>query len=313
MDLLFVLLGVGLLYLGGDRLITDSSKLGGALKMSPMVVGLTLVAFGTSAPEMATTLNASWRGASAMAFGNVVGSNIANLGLILGITAMLYPIETHARFLKREMPIVILVGVLLLPVLDNGVVGRREGLFFLFLLIPYLMLLFRSKEEEKRGVEKTFAQEFGDGTVSIPKAALGVLVGCGVLVAGAHLLINGAVGIARDFEVSERIIGLTLLSLGTSLPELASCLCAARKGEGDIVLGNLAGSNIFNVLAVLGSAALINPIAVPTEGVALDLFVMIGVSVVVLGLIIRDRRLSRFEGLLLTTGYILYVGFLYSG
>ncbi|MBW2712636.1 MAG: calcium/sodium antiporter [Deltaproteobacteria bacterium] len=305
-----IVVGVSLLYFGGEKLIEYSCELGRALKMSPMVVGLTIVAFGTSAPEMATTLMASERGASAMAFGNVVGSNIANLALVLGLTAMVGPISTHARFLRREMPIVILVGLMLLPVLRVHVIERSVGALFLFLLIPYLWLLLRD-ERESEAVEAEFAEEFGGEAVLRPKCLLGVVVSSVMLVGGAHTLIDGAVSVAQVYEVSERVIGLTLLALGTSLPELASCLAAARKGEGDIVLGNLVGSNIFNVLAVLGTAAMIHPVEIPENaGVAVDLAVMIGTSVVLLGLIVRDFYLSRLEGGCLVAGYIYYISYL---
>ncbi len=310
MDSILIIVGISLLYFGGEKLIDYSCEMGRALKISPMVVGLTIVAFGTSAPEMATTLMAAERGASAMAFGNVVGSNIANLSLVLGITALVAPMRTHARFLHREMPIVILVGLMLLPLLQFGVVGRNTGGFFLFLLIPYLWLLLRDERESPR-VEAEFAEEFGGEGVLRPKCLVGVVVSAFMLVGGAHTLIDGAVGVAQVYQVSERVIGLTLLALGTSLPELASCLAAARKGEGDIVLGNLVGSNIFNILAVLGAAALINPIQIPQNvGVAVDLAVMIGTSVALLGLIIRDFYLSRVEGGCLVAGYLYYFGYL---
>jgi cation:H+ antiporter len=311
MDVILIVVGISLLYFGGEKLIDYSCEMGRALKLSPMVVGLTIVAFGTSAPEMATTLMASERGASAMAFGNVVGSNIANLAFVLGLTAMVAPIRTHARFLRREMPIVILVGVILLPVLHYHVIERNVGAFLLFLLIPYLWLLLHD-ERESEGVEAEFAEEFGGEAVLRPKCMVGVVVSMAMLVGGAHTLIDGAVSIAHAFDVSERVIGLTLLSLGTSLPELASCLAAARKREGDIVLGNLVGSNIFNILVVLGSAALISPVHVPDHaGVTVDLAVMIGTSVVLLGLIIRDFYLSRVEGGCLVAGYLYYLGYLF--
>ncbi len=312
MDAILIVVGILLLYFGGEKLIDYSCELGRALKISPMVVGLTIVAFGTSAPEMATTLMAAERGATAMAFGNVVGSNITNLSLVLGLTAMVAPIRTHARFLRREMPIVILVGVMLLPILHLGVVERNVGGLFLLLLIPYLWLLLRDERESPR-VEAEFAEEFGGEAVLRPKCLVGVVVSAVMLVGGAHTLIDGAVSVAQAYHVSERVIGLTLLALGTSLPELASCLAAARKGEGDIVLGNLVGSNIFNILAVLGAAALINPVHIPTHtGVAVDLAVMIGTSVVLLGLIIRDFYLSRLEGGCLVAGYLYYFGYLFA-
>jgi cation:H+ antiporter len=311
MDSILIIVGISLLYFGGEKLIEYSCELGRAMKVSPMVVGLTIVAFGTSAPEMATTLMAAERGASAMAFGNVVGSNIANLAFVLGLTALVAPIRTHARFLRREMPIVILVGVMLLPVLRIHVIERSVGAFFLFLLLPYLWLLLRDERESAR-VEAEFAQEFGGEAVMRSKCLVGVVVSIVMLVGGAHTLIDGAVGIAQACHVSDRVIGLTLLALGTSLPELASCLAAARKGEGDIVLGNLVGSNIFNILAVLGAAALINPVHIPDNvGVTVDLAVMIGTSVVLLGLIVRYFYLSRVEGGCLLAGYLYYFGYLF--
>jgi cation:H+ antiporter len=316
MDATLIIVGIALLYFGGERLIDYACELGKAFKVSPLVVGLTIVAFGTSAPEMATTLMATGRGASAMAFGNVVGSNIANLAFVLGLTALVAPIRTHAKFLRREMPIVILVGLMLLPVLHVGVIDRAIGSFFLFLLIPYLWLLLRDGRESP-DVQQEFAEEFGGEstceTRGRSKCCLGVVISSVMLVGGAHTLIDGAVGIAESFNVSERVIGLTLLSLGTSLPELASCMAAARKGEGDIVLGNLVGSNIFNVLVVLGTAALINPIHIPVHaGVMVDMAVMIGTSVVLLGLIVRDFYLSRIEGGCLVAGYLYYVGYLFA-
>jgi len=305
----FVLAGVVLLYFGGDWLIRFSSQLGTALCISPMVVGLTIVAFGTSAPELATALMASSRGADGIVFGNVVGSNIANLSLILGLTAAFRSICIQAQFVKREIPIAIAVGLLLVPIASGNVLTWHVGVIFLLMLVPYIWILLRGKA--KASVEAEFAQEFGDGKISIGRAVIGVVVSSGMLLGGAHVLVDGAVDIARAFEISERIIGLSLVAVGTSLPELASCIAASRKGEGDIVVGNLVGSNIFNVLCVLGAATLVHPLQIPAQGVGVDLTVMVGGSLLVFGLVVNDRCLQRWEGITLVIGYFSYIGFLY--
>ena len=308
-DVCLVLLGTLLLYAGGEALVRNAVRLARTWDVSPLVIGLTVVAFGTSSPELAATLNAATRGVPEIALGNVIGSNIANLGLILGITALVYPIRTQARFIRREVPIMIGVSALLPVFLLNGVIGRLQGLLLLALLVPYLWVLLRSREPV--GVEAEFTQEYDRPTGSTWWPLMGTVVGIALLAVGAHSLVEGGVNIARTMGVPERVIGLTLVAFGTSLPELAAALVAAIRREAGIVLGNLIGSNIFNVLVVLGTTALIKPLTVPFNGIWIDLGVMLALSLTVVPLLATGYRIGRLEGAVLLVAYLAYVGYLY--
>lgn len=311
LDLLLVALGVLLLYGGGEALVTGASALARRLGMSPLVVGLTVVAFGTSAPELAATLAAALQGSPEVAFGNVVGSNVFNVGMILGVAALLYPLAARGRFLRREMPFMIGTGALMLVLVANGRVGRLEGLLLLALLALYLWTLLR-KDEESARVAAEFAREYGEVATSVWASTARVVVGIVVLVVGAKVLVLGAVGVARDLGISERVIGLTLVAFGTSLPELASSVVAAIRREGDIILGNVVGSNVFNVLAILGTTSLVVPIEVDIgAGTWIDLFVMLGFSVVLWPFLYSGRRLERWEGAVLLIAFAAYMGWLF--
>ncbi len=304
-----IVAGVGLLYLGGEFLVRGAVDLARRVGLSPLVVGLTVVAFGTSSPELAATLAASFEGSPAVAVGNVFGSNVANLGLILGAAALVFPLTADARFLRREVPLMIVVSALVWPLGRDGVYGRLEGFALLALLTLYLVVLLRGRERSEVG---TRYRELG-GEVHRPlwRSAAAVAGGIAGLVAGAHFLVDGAVAVARGFGVPETVIGLTLVAVGTSLPELASCLVAAARREGDIVLGNLVGSNLFNVLGILGTSALVRPLVLPFAAVRSDFAVMMAFSLAVVPLLLVGRRLSRLEGGLLVAAYAGYVIYLY--
>ncbi len=310
MDLFLIMLGAALLYVGGEVLVKNATRLARAVGVSPLTVGLTVVAFCTSSPELATTLAAALEGSPDTALGNVVGSNSANLGLVLGLTALLYPLRTRVRFLRREVPFMIGTGVLLLLLVGSGILGRPSGALLLSLLGLYLLVLLRSGDhaeaEDEPAEEKDEA-----GTVKTWKALAGVALGIGLLVGGAHALIEGAVSLAHAFDVPERVIGLTLVAFGGSLPELAGSLVAAFKREGDLILGNLIGSNVFNVLFVLGATAAVRPLAVSAEAFLPDLLVMLGLSLLVLLFLITGRRLGRREALILVGAYATYVVLLF--
>jgi cation:H+ antiporter len=309
-DLLLVAVGVALLWIGGESLISGATALARRLGMSPLVVGLTVVAFGTSAPELAATLAAALQGSPEVAFGNVVGSNIFNVGLILGVAALVFPLAARARFLRREMPFMIATSALLLPLVANGRIGRLEAVLLLALLGGYLWVLLR-KDEESARVAEEFAQEYAEVEAPLWASVLRVAVGIGVLVVGAQVLVVGAVAIAREVGLSERVIGLTLVACGTSLPELASSLVAAARRQGDIVLGNVVGSNIFNVLAILGTTSLIVPIQIEVgAGTWIDLAVMLAMSLALWPFLHTNRRLERWEGVLLIAGFVAYMGWL---
>ncbi len=310
LNLFLIALGALLLYLGGEFLVRNATRLAAAMGTSPVVIGLTVVAFGTSSPELATTLTAAVGGSPEAALGNAVGSNIANLGLVLGLTALLYPLRTRMRFIRRELPFMIGVGALLVPLLGSGVLGRLEGLLLLFLLGAYLWVLLGSGKADAN--HETVSQENGGESRLTWVTPVGVLAGAGLLVVGAHTLIEGALGLARAFDVPERVVGLTLIAVGGSLPELAGCLVAALRRQGGIVLGNLVGSNVLNVLFVLGLTALVRPLSVSPEDFTVDLLVMVGLSLLALPFLFTGRRLGRREGTVLLAAYCAYVGFLYS-
>ncbi len=304
-----VAIGALLLYLGGEFLVRNATRLAAATGMSPLVIGLTVVAFGTSSPELATTLIAAVEGSPETALGNAIGSNIANLGLILGLAALLYPLRTRTRFLRRELPFMIGVGALLIPLLASGALGRGGGLLLMLLLGIYLWSILQGGAADAE--DERFSRKNGGGSGVAWVASLGILAGAGLLVAGAHTLLEGAIGIARAFDVPERVVGLTLVAVGGSLPELAGCLVASLKRQGGIVLGNLVGSNILNILFVLGLTALVRPLAVPPGAFTGDLLVMLGLSFLVLPFLVTGRRLGRREGAVLLGAYCAYVGFLY--
>lgn len=310
MDLLQILLGAALLYAGGEGLVRGASALGRTLGLTPMVIGLTVVSFGTSSPELAASLVGVLQGAPAVSFGNIVGSNIANLGLVLGATAAIWPLAVAARFLKREMPLLAVISASMFWLVRDGTVDRLEGLVLLVVLAIYLRILLR-KPAEPEVVTEEFEREYGDGKISVAWSVLLVLGGIGLLVLGANSLVQGAVGIARSLGVSERVIGLTIVAFGTSLPELAACVVAAMRREGDIVLGNLIGSNVFNILFILGVTSLVHPLSVDTQAVRLDLAVMLALTFVVWGFLTTGKRLVRWEGVVLFVGYGVYVASLF--
>ncbi len=309
MSVLYIVGGIALLYLGGERLVASAARLARGLGISPMAIGLTVVAFGTSSPELLTTLAAAFRGNPGIAVGNVVGSNISNIGLILGLTVVMAPIRTNALFIKRELPFMIGVAILPAPFLLDGMLGRIEGLVLLGLLAAYVWFLLRGGEAPD--IEEEFAREYGAAAGPAWRNWLGVALGLAVLVFGAHLLVTGATGVARSLGIPDLVIGLTVVAIGTSLPELATSIVAAVKGEPDIALGNIVGSNIFNVLCILGTTALIRPLAMPFDAVAVDLIVMIGFSALALPFLLTGLRLGRLEGAALLGLYAAYAASLF--
>ncbi|MEM9292974.1 MAG: calcium/sodium antiporter [Acidobacteriota bacterium] len=302
-----ILGGVVLLYLGGEALVRGASRVALRFGLSPLVIGLTVVAFGTSAPELAASLAAVYEGSEGIALGNVLGSNIANIGLILGLAALMRPLTAESVVLKREIPFMIFVSVLLVPMALDGAFQRFDGGLMLFFFVGYLFVLLR-KGEAPPDVD----EELGDldpSEISVNREVVLIAVGIAMLVLGSDLLVQGAVEIARYFSVSEQVIGLTLVAFGTSLPELATSVVAARKGEGDIVLGNVIGSNIFNVLLVLGTTSLLLEIPAALAAIQRDLItgLVFSVVVVIFLLVPKPLHLGRGEGSVLLAAYIGYI------
>ncbi len=310
MDLLFLLAGVGLLYLGGEGLVRGGVGLGRKLGMSPLVIGLTIVSCGTSSPELAASLAAVLEGSPAIAVGNVIGSNIANLALVLGLTALVWPLTSSARFLGRDTAVMLTASLALFALIRDDIVSRVEGGILLGAMAAYLLLLL-TRSSEERDVTQEFETAVLTTRAGLWRALVMVLVGTGLLVLGAKLLVTGAVGIAQSLGVSERVIGLTMVAFGTSLPELAASLVAAVRHHSEIVLGNLIGSNIFNILLILGGTALVQPIAAPWAELRIDLLVMLAIAVLGPMLLFSGQRISRWEGGLLLLCYGGYVALLF--
>lgn len=308
---LWVILGIALLYFGGELLVRHAVALARRIGMSPLVVGLTIVAFGTSSPELAASLAAAIAGNSQLAYGNVVGSNIANLSLVLGLAALVHPLRTQARFIKREMPFLLLVSLALYLVVVDGQIGRLEGALLFSGLLVYLSYLLREKEEAPE-VEAEFAAEYARTGPNPWSSLIGIAVGTALLAAGASMLVEGASSLARAWGVSNRVVGLTVVALGTSLPELASSLVAARKGESELVLGNLVGSNVFNTLAILGLTALAHPLHINGAGRTVDLLVMLALVLLAWPFLYSGLRLGRREGAVLLLVYLAYAHYLFT-
>ncbi len=309
MALHLVLLIVGLILLtaGAEGLVRGGASLARRLGLTPLVVGLTVVAFGTSMPELVVSLSSALRGAGDISLGNVVGSNIFNVGVILGLSAVVSPIRIQLGLIKLDMPVLIGISLLALGLALSGSVSRGAGVVLVILLIAYTAFNIRLARKQTAAA---VAQEFEEGvpgpTASLWLDLLFILGGLGLLIYGSNLLVNSAIALARAFGVSEAVIGLTLVAAGTSMPELATSLVAALRRQSDIAVGNVVGSNIFNILGILGVTAVVQPVLAP--GISrLDLGVMVAYAVVLLPLLWSGRRLDRREGLLLVGGYLAYL------
>ncbi|MDE0898382.1 MAG: calcium/sodium antiporter [Longimicrobiales bacterium] len=306
-DVALLTLGVGVLYFGAEWLVRGSARLAATLGVSPIVVGLTVVSFGTSAPELVVCIVAALGGNPDLAIGNVMGSNLANIGLILGLTAIVRPLEVKSRIVWREMPIMLLVTAALFPLLWDLELTRGDGVLLLMALTAYLVSAFRSVEDqapevlgEYKNLVKTSAED--RPRVHAPDI-LWILAGSACLVLGGYCIVEGAVQVASSLGISQVVIGLTVVAVGTSLPELATAVVAAARSETDIAVGNVIGSNIFNVTAILGTAALLEPIRVPASILSRELPVVIAISLLLFPLLRSGWRIRRWEGAILLSAY----------
>jgi cation:H+ antiporter len=298
--LTYVLFALGLagLFFGGNWLVQGASALALRFRVPPLVIGLTVVGFGTSMPELLVSVQAALAGAGGIAIGNVVGSNIANILLILGISAAVGPMAATLGALRRDLAWMTGAALVTIPVFWSGFVGRWEGIALTLGILLYITVCLREAGSEE-------APEVAPAPLW--KSMLAVLAGLALLLAGARFLIDSATGIALTFGVSEAVIGLTIVAVGTSLPELATSLVAALKGQRDIALGNVVGSNIFNILAILGITALIAPIPVEPRFLAVDVPVMIAVSLLLVAIIWRMKGMGRVTGALFLAAYTGYI------
>lgn len=300
-------LGLLMLVLGADSFVRGASGLALHFGISAFVVGLVLVGFGTSAPELAVNLTAAWHGRYAMAVGNVIGSNVANVGLILGISALIAPLAVRARLLRIEVPLVIAVSIVLWLLALDGVLGRVDAALLLAGFAGLMWLVARDARMESAAVRAELS-EAATTQVDFKRNLIRLAVGLGLLLFGAHRMVNAAVGLATAWGMSDAMIGLTVVAIGTSLPELAASVMAVWRGHTDLALGNVVGSNLFNILLILGLTGAVHPLPVDAASLRVDLPVMIGFAIALYWVVRRDRVVSRREGVGLLVAYAAFLG-----
>ncbi len=318
LTLILLIIGLGLLIVGAELLVKGASRLAAGFGISPLVIGLTIVAFGTSSPEMAVSVSTALSGVSDIAVGNVVGSNIFNVLFILGISALIAPLVVSRQLIRLDVPIMIGVSLLYLALALDGVITFWEGALLFAGIIAYTTFLIVQARREKAGAaaQDEFTREYGEKQ---KLDARGVLLNIGLaiaglvlLVIGSNWLVDGAVAFARLLGVDEVVIGLTIVAAGTSLPEVATSILATIRGERDIAVGNVVGSNIFNILAVLGASALASPagLAVPASINAFDGPVMLAVAIACLPIFFTGHIIARWEGAVFLAYYVAYTAYL---
>ncbi len=305
LTLAYTAVGLVMLFLGGETLIRGASTLASRFGVSRLAIGLTVVAFGTSTPELVVSVDAAISGANDIALGNVVGSNIANITLILGLAALLRPMAVEAKIVRVDAPIMIFVSLVLIAVLADGGISRLDGSLLVLGLLAYTAFTFWEAKRESRAVREEFAAAAPPAPTSALLGNTLVVAGIILLVGGGHLLVTAAIDLAALLGISQATIGLTIVAVGTSLPELATSVIAAVRGRGDIAIGNVIGSNIFNILGIVGVTALIRPLKLG-EITWLDLGIMMGLACVVTMFIYTRLHLARVEGAILFLAFIFY-------
>jgi cation:H+ antiporter len=316
MTVVLFVIGLGLLIAGAEVLVRGASRLAAGVGVSPLVIGLTVVAFGTSSPELAVSVQSAYAGQGDIAFGNVVGSNIFNVLFILGISAIVAPLIVQQQLVRLDVPLMIGVTVLLLVFASDLQISRIEGVILFAGLITYTVFLIRQSRKEKNAqVMEEYDQEYADkpqGAGGVLKNILFIVVGLVMLVIGSRWLVDGAVVFARLLGVDDLVIGLTIIAAGTSLPEVAASIIASIKGERDIAVGNVVGSNIFNILSVLGLSSIVSPNGIPVSPAALnfDVWVMLAVAIACLPIFFTGLEIKRWEGAIFLLFYVAYTAYL---
>lgn len=310
MDFITILLliaGLVILTFGADVLVKGASSLAGSLGISPLVIGLTVVAFGTSAPEMSVSVSSAFKGSAEIAVGNVVGSNICNVLLILGLSAIAASLVVQKQLVKFDIPIMIYASLIVLLMSIDGQISRIDGVLLFAGIVAYTVFLIR--EARREGVAVVEGADDIEPPQPLWKNAILIIVGLAMLVLGSQWLVDGAVAIAKYFGLSELVIGLTIVAVGTSLPELATSVMASLKGERDIAVGNILGSNIFNIGAVLGLSGMVAPQGLPVAHTSLlvDIPVMILVALACLPVFLANYTVTRLDGVAFLVCYVVYV------
>ena len=312
-DILFVVVGLVILIWGADRFVHGASAGARNMGVPPLLIGLTIVAFATSAPEILVSAIASVKGQPGLAFGNAIGSNIANIGLVLGLVAIIRPIQLRSATLRREMPALLAVTLLTVSLFLDAYLSRIDGLVMLTGLVIVMIWLARlgMRSAPNDPIQQDFEAEIPKN-VATPRAIIWLIVGLAALLLGAHLLVKGSISIAEFYGVSDVVIGILLVAIGTSLPELAVSLVSALRGEYGLAIGNIVGSNIFNLLGVIGVAATIAPTDVVQSVLSLHIFVMVAFTLVLFAMT-HDydgkSELSRIEGIALLLAFLAYDSF----
>lgn len=300
------------LYLGGEWLVKGSTRTAFSFAVSPLIIGLTIVSLGTSAPELIVSVQAAFSGSSGIALGNVIGSNIANVGLILGVTGLIKSIKIKPTLIRREIPIMLVITIFTSALVLDGIISQVDGFILLALFVVFNWFFYYLATHEEQEVSVLIDDNDGHvistDEIKLPIEFLRIGAGIVALVVGANLLVTGASNVALAVGISELVIGLTMVAFGTSLPELAASVTAALKDEGDIVMGNVIGSNVANLLLVLGVTAFILPFDVSGQVSLVEFGVMIAFSVLLLPFA-RNGELSRMESAFLLVGYVAFIGY----
>ncbi|MEP2776041.1 MAG: calcium/sodium antiporter [Luteolibacter sp.] len=311
--IIFLIIGLVLLVFAADYLVKGAASIAAAVGVSPLVVGLTVVAFGTSAPELAVSVAAAFKGQADIAVGNVVGSNIFNILVVVGVSALIIPLVVHRQLIRLDLPVMIFLSGLLYVVSMDGLISRFDGIILFALAIAYVgLLVWESKHGGKAPGMDELEELIEGGDPKWAKNIFLIVIGIAGLTGGSHLLVKGAVEIATYFGVSQLVIGLTIISVGTSLPEVATSVMAAIKGERDIAIGNVVGSNIFNIVTVLGLASIVSPngIGVAREALDFDMLFMIAIAVASFPVFFLGYRVGRINGFFFVAFYVAYVFYL---
>ena len=306
---LAALLGFVLLFGGGEGLVRGAVAVARRFGLSSLLIGLTIVAAGTSAPELIVSVSAAIKGNADIALGNVVGSNIFNVLGVLGVSALIAPIVVKPAEMRRDTVIMVAASVALAALAQFGVISWPVGLLFVAAIVAYTVYSYRTEIKSKPAPSAELHEHEGEefeGPSSLWLGVLYIALGLGALVAGSQLLVDGATQIARTFGVPEAVIGLTLVAIGTSLPELATSIAAAFRGHSDVAVGNVVGSNLFNALFIIGTTALVRPIHVAERMAQVDVWVMVAVAVVLVPVLVGRGRIGRVLGLLFTGAYAVY-------
>lgn len=300
MEIIWLVVSLIVLYFGAEWLVSGASSFAARLGVSPLIIGLTIVSMGTSAPELLVSVKAALSGQSALSVGNVIGSNFFNIGIILGISALIYPLAVKRQLLRFDVPVMIVSSLLFLVLFLDGMLTRVEAAIFILLFLAYLAKLFISSKKEGRN-EVDEIRKYKHWAIDV---AL-IVVGLAGLIYGSDLLVTNAVIIAGKLGMSEALIGLTIVAAGTSMPELATSVVAAIKKRSDIAIGNVVGSNIFNILLILGVSGLVYPIQTPDINIVDSLFV-VGIGMLLWLFMKMSSRILRWQGLLLLAAYFIY-------